>query len=263
MTDKKLEDLLRKGMQAVGGVVEKAIGKAQAAKQTVSHSAVGAGTPATLELALPVAKVKDLLRQTAERMISGLIPALPERRALELGDGVGHHAPSLREHGAKMVVAAEIGGGTPNVSPDAVGKLYVLRAWVHRLPFRDHAFDFAVANLLTSYQGDLFRALKEIARVLAPGGTAVFTDFHPFGAFAKRGNARVRPADTPMRGIADYYKGARLAGLRVQDVREAFIDESIRPAFVSAEEKQAYRSLRDTPLVLGLVVKKGVEGVAA
>ncbi len=259
---KKLEDMLRKGMASVGQAVEKAIGKAQEAKQSVVTSAshVGSnGKAGTLEASISIQKIKELLRVSVERLVPSVLPSLADRRALEIGDGVGRYAPSLKEHGAKLVVATEIGAsGFATRIADPVARMYMIRAAIHRLPFTDNAFDFGVANLLTPYQGNFLQALKELARILAPGGSMVITDFHPFGAYAKRGAVRVRPADSAFRGIGDYYKAARLSGLRVTDIRECFIDETVRATFQTPEEKEAYRSLRDSPLILCLVVKKGL-----
>lgn len=257
---KKIEDALRRGMQSVGKAVEKAIGKAQEAKESVAGAA-GAAGPVTLEAVLSVPKVKELLRLAVEKMVPTMLPALSDRRALELGDGVGRYAPRMKDHGAKLVVATEIGAGGGGSVVDPVHRIFMVRAAIYRLPFEDNVFDFGVANLLTPYQGNVLQALKEISRVMVPGGTVVISDFHPYGAYAKRGAARVRPAESSFRGVADYYKAARLAGLRVVDLREAHVDEAVRAAFVSDEEKQAYRALRDSPLVLCLVAKKGLAEV--
>ncbi len=242
----------------MGEVVEKAIGKAQAAKKTVVTGATG-HAPDTIEAHLPIAKVKEVLRMAVERMVPTLLPTLADRRSLEIGDGVGRYAPRLKEHGSRLVIAAEIGAGDAEIIPDAVGRVFLVRTALHRLPFEDQLFDFAVANLLTPYQGDVARALKEIGRVLAPGASLIITDFHPFGSYARRGTARVRPTESAFRGLGDYYKVARLAGLRITDVRESFLDETVRAAFVTPEEKQAYRALRDTPLVLCVLAKKSAE----
>ncbi len=267
MAKKRLEEIIRKGMTSVGHAVEKAIGKAQEARQSVATTAanVGGGTKhATLETSISLQKVKEILRASVERLVPTLFPPLADRRALEVADGVGGYAPSMKEHGARLVVTTEIGasGFTMRVA-DPVSRTYMTRAAIHRLPFIDNAFDFVVANLLTPYQGNVLQALKELARVLTSGGTMVLSDFHPFGAYAKRGSLRVRPTDAAFRGVGDYYKAARLAGLRVVDVRECFIDETVRAAFQTPEEKEAYRNLRDTPLVLCLVVKKGAGEVHA
>lgn len=256
----RLESYLRRGMQAMGHVVERAIGKAQEAKKTVVTAAAsggGGGGGSTIESNLNVPKVKELLRLATDRLIPSLIPALAERRVFEVADGVGHYMSTMKEHGAGCLVATEIGaGGTVHV--DAMRQLFQVRAALHRMPFADGIFDFGIANLLTSYQGDVLRALKELSRILAAGGTVIIADFHPFGPYAKRGAARVRPTESAFRGVADYYKAARLAGLKVVDVREVFIDEGLRPAFVTPEEKCAYRALRDAPLVLAMIARKGM-----
>lgn len=256
-SDNKLENLLRKGMQAVGSAVEKAIGKAQEAKQSVGPPAI-AGAPVTVESQLPIPKIKELLKVSADRVITQLLPALADRRTVEIGDGVGKYALMLKEHGARMVVATEIGAGGGQAVSDALTRLYMVRAGLGRLPFADGCFDFAVANMLTSYQGDLGKALKEMARVLTPGAGLILVDFHPFGPFAKRGAVRMRPTDASLRGIADLYKVARLSHLKITDVREIFIDETLRASFATNDEKQAYRTLRDQPLVIAYFARKGV-----
>lgn len=255
----KFEDMLRSGMQKIGSAVEKVIGKAREAKQSVSLPAPSTqgDYPPSLEGLLTVPKVRELLRLSVDRMIPNLLPALTDRRAFELADGVGKYAPRMKDHGAKMVVATEIGAGMTNPITDAVNHVYMLRAAIYRLPFEDNVFDFGVANLLTPYQGNVMQAFKEISRVMAPGGTIIITDFHPFGSYAKRGTARVKPVESSFRGLADYYKAARLSGMRVTDIRESFVDETVRALFVTDEEKQIYRTLRDTPLILCMIAKKG------
>ncbi|MBI2343981.1 MAG: class I SAM-dependent methyltransferase [Deltaproteobacteria bacterium] len=261
---KRIEEVLRRGMASVGYVVEKAIGKAQEARKTVvpSTGAVRkhAATGDVLEVRLAMPKVKDLLQTSVERLVPTVFPALSGRRALEIGEGAGRYAPSLKDHGAQLVVATEIGaGGIENThATESVNRLYLVRAAIHRLPFADSVFDFVVANLVTPYQGNFLQALKELSRVMAPGGTLLVTDFHPFGAYARRGTARIRPTESSFRGMADYYKAARLAGLRVADLREGFIDETVRAVFQTQEEKETYRDFRDTPLILCLIARKGV-----
>lgn len=260
-SDNKLEDLLRKGMQAVGSAVEKAIGKAQEAKQTIAPQSV-AGAAVTIEGQLPAPKIRELLRAAADRLVAQLMPALADRRTIEIGDGVGKSAQLLKEHGARMVVATEIGAGGGQSITDALTRMYMVRAGLGRLPFADASFDFAVANLITTYQGDVSKAVKEIARVLTPGAGLILLDFHPFGPYAKRGAVRVRPTDTGLRGVADLFTVARVAHLKITDVREVFVDESVRAAFATTEEKQAYRALRDEPLIIAYTARKGVPEAA-
>ena len=100
------------------------------------------------------------------------------RRVLDIGTGEGQVArlaagagswvagldPSL----AQLAVAAERSGGPA-----------YLRAEAGRLPFRDRAFDAAVACLVFEHIEDAAGALAEVARVLEPGGRFVFFLNHP------------------------------------------------------------------------------------
>ncbi|MBI4365369.1 MAG: class I SAM-dependent methyltransferase [Deltaproteobacteria bacterium] len=251
----KMEQFLKKGMQGVGQIVEKAIGKAAAAKASV---ATGAGIAApVLETQLGIPKVKELLTLATDRLVPSLLPNLAGRAVVEIADGVGKFAPMLKEKGAKVVASLEIGLGAPVGSSDVTRQVYVVRGSLRRLPFADHFFEFGFANMATPQQGDFLRAIKEIARVLAPGGNLLVTDYHPFGAFAKRGGARIKPAESTLKGMGDYFKIARLVGLHVQDIRETFIDETTRAAFTTPEEKTAYRALKESPLMICLVLQKG------
>lgn len=253
---KKMEEVLRRGMEGVGKFVEKAIGKAAAAKATV----VATGTPAqavAFETQFGIPKLRELLQLAAERLIPPLLPTLANRAVVEVGDGTGRFALACKEHGAKLVAALEIGGGAPPTIADATRQLYVIRGSLRRLPFADDFFDFGIANLATAQQGDLLRSLKEISRVLAPDAELLMIDFHPFGCYAKRGSSRIKPVESTLRGMGDYYKVARLAGLRVQDIRESFLDETMRAAFATPDEKVAYRTLKESPLMVCLQLRKG------
>ncbi|UPT62337.1 MAG: methyltransferase domain-containing protein [Hyphomonadaceae bacterium JAD_PAG50586_4] len=55
------------------------------------------------------------------------------------------------------------------------GQANAMRAEAHDLPFRDHLFDRAFAVNSFQFWPDPARALREVARVLAPGGRLVIT----------------------------------------------------------------------------------------
>jgi ubiquinone/menaquinone biosynthesis C-methylase UbiE len=52
----------------------------------------------------------------------------------------------------------------------------VLRAAAEELPFADHSFDVAVSTLVLCGVGDQPRALRELRRVLRPGGRLLFLE---------------------------------------------------------------------------------------
>ena len=63
----------------------------------------------------------------------------------------------------------------------------VLRAPAEDLPFDDHAFDVAVSTLVLCGVDDQPRALRELRRVLRPGGALVLSRQHPTGDWLRHG----------------------------------------------------------------------------
>jgi ubiquinone/menaquinone biosynthesis C-methylase UbiE len=94
-------------------------------------------------------------------------------RALDAGCGRGALAGALGRRGARaagidlcasLLGAARASGGT------------VARADAHRLPFRCGSFDLAFSVLVLHYLEHPVRALRELARVLRPGGRLIACD---------------------------------------------------------------------------------------
>ena len=240
-------------MEALGRVVESVIGKAKQA--TVQVSTRGGVQPIlSVESQLTAPRIRDLIDASTHKVLSGAIPDLKGGTALEVGEGPVSWAARLLSAQAQSVMGAEIGGGSVGSQGDA-SRGFVVRGSVPKLPFPDKRFSYVMARLATQLQGDMVRALREISRVMAPGGQGVLVDYHPFGLYAKRGASRVRPADSGVHRFEDYYRFCRQAGLRVVDVREIFVDEGMRQLF-HEEEIAAYRNLKGTPLLVFLFVYK-------
>jgi SAM-dependent methyltransferase len=98
------------------------------------------------------------------------------RRALDVGTGTGRYLSLLEAAGAHVVVGVDISlemlghnaSGRPRVCGDAC-----------RLPFPDRSFDLVCSSLMAGDVEDLESWVREAARVLAPGGHLVYSDFHP------------------------------------------------------------------------------------
>jgi SAM-dependent methyltransferase len=252
----KLEDMLRRGVNVVGGAIEKAIGHAERLSEGLKKGSTFAQPVLSLEGQLPLPKIKEIISQTVDKFVVPVVPGLVDKTSLEIREGASSLAKVFNEKGSSVAVHIDIGAsGGSYGKPEA--RLISLRSESSRLPFEDGFFDVVVANLATQYQGDIVKATRELSRVLSISGEATIVDFHPFGQYAQWGNVRLRPVESTIRGIEDYYKLCKTSQLRIIGIREAFFDEALRPCFVTEGEKSAFRMLKDTPLLIFLQVKKG------
>jgi ubiquinone/menaquinone biosynthesis C-methylase UbiE len=101
-------------------------------------------------------------------------------RVLELGAGTGLNLPHYPDNLAELVLTEP--------SPPMVGRLerraekagitgsVVVAADAERLQFGDDSFDTVVSTLVLCTVGDPQQAIREIARVLRPGGRLLFLE---------------------------------------------------------------------------------------
>jgi SAM-dependent methyltransferase len=247
------ESTLRKAMEALGRVVEKAIGKAKKAKVQVG-SRGGVQPVLSLESLLPQERMKDLIEEATKRVLADSIPDIKGGQALEIGEGPALYGRKLLGSKAASAVSVEVGGQLSERQNDAT-RGFVIQAKPQRLPFRNQSFQYVLGRLATPHQGDIVKAVTEIGRVLAPGGQGVIVEFHPFGLYAKRGPHRMKSIESNLRKFEEYYRLCRKAGLRVVNLREAFVEEDMRKLFAQGEIA-AYRSLKNTPILAFFFIYK-------
>lgn len=115
-----------------------------------------------------------LLRAEQAAMLQRL-PDVTGGFALDLACGSGRYARILADRGAQYVVALDF-------SPAMLKQVRTgapVRGEIDQLPLRDESFDLVISGLALGYARDLAACLREIARVLKPGGTLLYSDFHP------------------------------------------------------------------------------------
>ncbi len=101
-------------------------------------------------------------------------------RVLDLGCGAGHvsfHVASL----VKEVVAYDLSQQMLDVVSRAalereLPNIRTVRGAAERLPFADGEFDYVLSRYSAHHWSDLGQALREVRRVLKPGGVAAFID---------------------------------------------------------------------------------------
>lgn len=240
-------------MTSAGRIVERAIGHAHKAK--VQVGARGGMQPIlSLESLVGTNKIGELISISTERVALPVVPDLKDRLALDIGEGPPQFLAQYKDRKARFAVGLEIGGGSRGEQGDS-DRGYIVRGRATALPFGGDFFDYVAVRLATPFQGDVLKVMKEVGRVASPGGQGVLVDYHPYGMYAKKGSDRLRSVESSIRGAEDYYRICRAAGLRVVDLREAFIDENLRGNF-GEEQLPAYRSVKGSPLVIFLFFYK-------
>ncbi len=121
--------------------------------------------------------------RTAQRELSFLMPHLaPGKSVIDCGCGPGSITVGLAEAVAPADVigidieARQLEAARALADERGLKNLRFEQASIYELPFPDANFDAAVAHFVIEHVGDPLRALREMRRVLRPGGVAAIKD---------------------------------------------------------------------------------------
>lgn len=183
----------------------------------------------------------NLLMQTEEAAMLSLMPDLTAKTVLDLACGTGRYAIIAQSRGAKRVLGLD----NSLAMLQANSHPQVALATSEALPIPAHSIDVILCGLALGHLPDLSPSLREIARVLRPGGTALISDFHPF-AFLNGGKRTFTAPDGATYAVehyahlyADYHRAAHENGLH--------IDSVIEPG---AEFNEKNRTGRAAPIII-------------
>jgi ubiquinone/menaquinone biosynthesis C-methylase UbiE len=109
-----------------------------------------------------------------------LVAPKPDWRALDVATGAGHMALAFAPHVAH-VIASDI---TPQMLAEAAkladkqghGNVETAHADAEALPFADASFDLVSCRIAPHHFANVPRFIREVARVLKPGGTFALVD---------------------------------------------------------------------------------------
>ena len=177
------------------------------------------------------------LMRAEQAAVLELMPAVAGRRALDLACGSGRYGLLLQERGASLVVGSDLSAGMLSRAPLA----HRVRADMCCLPFAAASFDLIVSGLAVGHAPGLEAWMAEVARVLAPGGLLVYSDFHPDAAragmtrsFTDAGGQRhelLHALHDPDAHVAAAWR----AGLVLEAQREVRVGQELSESFTGSE----------------------------
>lgn len=168
-----------------------------------------------------------LMRIEQDAMLP-LWPVVEGRVVLDLGCGSGRYLKRLRAAGARVVVGLDLAAAMLRRSRRFGSAL--VEGQMAALPFPSATFDLVLSSLAIGHEPWLVRTVAEMARVLRPEGTVLYSDMHPEAA--RRGWRRTfrspsgRILDLPhtVHDRAAHLAACSAAGLRVGHVAEPVVD---------------------------------------
>lgn len=196
------------------------------------------------------------LMRAEQATMQALCPALGGRRVLDLACGSGRYARLAADAGAGAVLALD---RSPQMLRQVTGATAVQGSML-RLPFASARFDVVLCGLAVGHAPDLEAWMSQVARVLAPRGTLVYSDFHPRAAAAGHerrfcdSSGEVHSVPHHLHTVAAHVHAAAAVGLTVEAVREVRIGIELRETFPGSPE--FYRRWHGLPVVLVVRVCK-------
>jgi malonyl-CoA O-methyltransferase len=181
------------------------------------------------------ARPHNPLMELEQSAVEPIIRSLHPTRALDVGTGTGRYLRLLAAAGARTVIGVDL-------SLPMLGHNLHARARVcgdaRCLPFPDASFDLVCSSLMAGDVEHLDEWIGEAARVLAPNGHLVYSDFHPDGT-AKGWRRTFRTSEGRLfelsffpHAIERHVALLERSALLVRAVREPRLDPGERPIVV-------------------------------
>ena len=178
--------------------------------------------------------------EAEEPIVHAMLDDAPRGTALDAACGTGRHAATLVERGYR-VIGVDATEAMLAIAREKVGAAEFRPGRLEQLPVDGASVDVVTCALALTHVPDLEPVMRELARVLRPGGQAILSDIHPFATMT--GGIAGFPGADITQGIpyvvnlthqvGDYVTAFRAAGLSILDCVEQRVTEAVLPAFPS------------------------------
>jgi malonyl-CoA O-methyltransferase len=190
------------------------------------------------------------LMRAEQRAMLRYWPARGSRCALDLACGSGRYARLLANAGAAQITALDF---CLPMLQQVASATRVCGDMMH-LPFAPGAFDLVISGLALGHAAAVEAWMAEVARVLQPAGTLLYSDFHPEAARMglprsfKDHDARTWTVPHRYCDLSSQRQAAEAAGLTIEVVHEVRVGAELQEPFTGSE--QFYRRWAGLPIVL-------------
>ena len=155
-----------------------------------------------------------------EPVVRGLLERYPVGAALDAACGTGRHAKYLASLGHR-VTGIDSTAEMLRLAMAEVPAAHFQTADLTAIPLSDGEMDLSVCTLALTHCSDLGPPIREIARVVRPGGHVVISDVHPFmSMLGVHGGYRRNPGElgfvrNHVHLTSDYLTAFQEAGLNI------------------------------------------------
>jgi malonyl-CoA O-methyltransferase len=203
----------------------------------------------------PTYTAETAISSLDEEVTRALSPPLANKRMLDAGCGTGR-----RLRGADAFLAVGIDASLEML--EAGHATCVAAADLRALPFANRSFDVIWCRLVLGHLAELQPAYDELARVCAPGGHLLVSDFHP-DAVAAGHKRSFRDSRGHVHEIEHHAYCARTheamasrSGFGLLDARDATIGASTESFYERAGRHDAYLRDRGLAVVAGYLFQR-------
>lgn len=190
------------------------------------------------------------LMRVEQRVMLEYWPTLAGRRVLDLACGTGRYSHLALDNRAAQVTAVDF------CAPMLVQVAGAVRvcASMMQLPFAHETFDVVLCGLAVGHATDISSWMSECARVLRPGGTLLYSDFHPAAAQAgltrsfKDADARTHHVPFRCFAVEEQKAAAQAQGLEIDVLRDVRVGIEMNESYPNSEA--FYQRWHGLPVVL-------------
>lgn len=193
-----------------------------------------------------------------QRLLLPELGVLRGRRVLDVGCGTGRWMDLARQRGATATgvdLTPAILGVAAQKAP-LCGRIALADASL--LPFLSDTFDLVVCAFVLGYLERRDESIRELPRVVKPGGRVVMSDLHPEALKAGwtssfREAGAVYEIERRQYALEEIRDLGRCQGLREKKLIEAHLDAPEVPVFLQAGKAKQFEGARSVPAIVAVI----------